>query len=337
MRVLAISVPRRRRSPRSAHAGGGSSGTPGARSDRARLRTAVLLALPLWWLSLAGVHASGEHGDEHDDSSEFTVAALEKHGVRVATAGPGRVDAAIELPGEVRPNGDRIAHLAPRFPGIAREVRKAVGDTVGDGEVLAVIEGDNLSSFALKAALAGMVIDRHVTPGELVTPERAAFIVADLSTVWVEIDVYQRALDRVRPGRPVLITAGRSTAAAEGTISHVSPVVDQATRTARARVVLANPEGIWRPGSFVTALVLDPSDAAVVVPRRAVHRLDGERVVFVASGDRFAARPVTLGRVGRTRVEIASGLEAGERFADEGSFLVKAEIAKAAGAEHHAH
>jgi membrane fusion protein, heavy metal efflux system len=278
--------------------------------------------------------------DEHDHAGEtegraFTVAEFERFGVRVGTAGPGLVDAAIELPGEVRPNGDRIAHLAPRFPGIAREVRKRVGDEVGAGEVMAVIEGDNLASFSLQAAFPGTVIDRHVSMGEVVGPDRAAFIVADLSNVWVEIDVYQRALDRVRPGQPVRISENRGQNVAEGVVSYVSPVVDQATRTARARVVLANPEGRWRPGAFVTVLLLEPAPANVVVPRRAVHRVDRERVVFVVVGDHFEARPVMLGASGRSLVAITKGLESGERFADEDSFLVKAELAKGASAGHH--
>jgi cobalt-zinc-cadmium efflux system membrane fusion protein len=302
----------------------------------------LLLLVPTL-LALAAIRpgpgtASGErdheHGDEAHEGAAFTVADLERHGVRLATAGPGQVDAVIELPGEVRPDGDRVAHLAPRFAGIAREVRKRVGDAVQAGEVLALVEGDNLVRFPLEAAFAGTVIDRHVTPGEVVTPERPAFIVADLTKVWVEIDVYQSALKRVRSGQGVRITAGRGGAEAEGVVSYVSPIVDQATRTARARVVLPNPDGRWRPGSFASVLFLDPSDAGVVVPLRAVHRLGRGRVVFVAKGDHFETRAVTLGRAGRTRVEIASGLAPGERYADDGSFLVKAELTKSEGAVH---
>jgi membrane fusion protein, heavy metal efflux system len=282
-----------------------------------------------------------EHADPHADHDEdderrtFTVAELERFGVRVGTAGPGLVDAAIELPGEVRPNGDVIAHLAPRFPGIAREVRKRVGDEVVAGEVMAIVEGDNLATFPLRAAFPGTVIDRHVSLGEVVSPERPAFIVADLSSVWVEIDVYQRAAGRVRPGQTVRISENRGQTVADGVVSYVSPVVDQATRTARARVVLANPDGRWRPGAFVTVLLLEPSPAEVVVPRRAVHRVDRERVVFVVVGDHFEARAVTLGASGRSLVAITKGLSPGERFADEGSFLVKAELAKGASAGHH--
>lgn len=280
---------------------------------------------------------AGEHGEDEGDSRTFTVAEFERFGVRVGTAGPGLVDAAIELPGEVRPNGDLIAHLAPRFAGIAREVRKRVGDDVRAGEVMAVVEGDNLASFSLQAAFPGTVIDRHVSVGEVVSPDRAAFIVADLTNVWIEIDVYQRALDRVRPGQTVRISENRGQNVAEGIVSYVSPIVDQATRTARARVVLANAEGRWRPGAFVTVLLLEPTSAAVVVPRRALHRVDGERVVFVVEGDHFEARAVKVGASGRSLVAIEKGLASGERFADEDSFLVKAELAKGAGDAGHHH
>lgn len=115
----------------------------------------------------------GEHGhhDDHDEVS-FSVEDFEKHGVRLGTAGRGVVDAGIELPAEVRPNSDRLAHLAPRFPGIVREVRKHVGDSVRAGDVLALIESENLATYRLIAAFDGTVIDKHITPGEAVSRQQ---------------------------------------------------------------------------------------------------------------------------------------------------------------------
>lgn len=274
--------------------------------------------------------AFASESDEHAEGGPrtFAVEELESFGVRVATAGPGEVDVGIELPGEVRADAERIAHVAPRFPGIAREVRKRVGDRVEAGEVLAVIESDSLASYEVKAAFDAAVIDRHVAPGEAVSPERPIFVVADLSTVWVDIDVHQKALSRLRLGQPVRIAATQGSVETLGKVSYVAPVVDQATRTATARVVLPNPDGLWRPGLFVTATVLDPVAAPVVVQRRALQRLGGRTVVFAVEGDRFAVRPVTVGEVGRTLAEITAGLSAGERYADERAFLVKAELAK---------
>lgn len=260
----------------------------------------------------------------------FSVADFERAGVRLATAGPGEVDVGVELPGEVRPNADRIAHVAPRFPGLVREVRKYVGDRVRAGDVLAIIESENLAPFELKAALEGTIIDKHIAPGEAVTREQPAFIIADLSTVWVTVAVYQAVLPQIHVGQPVVIAASHGGAETTGTVAYVAPIVDQATRTASARVVVRNEDGTWRPGLFVTATMLSPVTVPIVIPRKAIQTYEGKPVVFIVAGDHFEARPVTLGRTGKAQAEVTTGLAAGDRFADERSFLVKAELGKGA-------
>lgn len=296
----------------------------------------TLFALLVLGALLCGASARAEedHHDEHGHAG-FTVEDFARFGVTLATAGPADVDAGVELPGEIRPNADRLAHVAARFPGIARAVRARVGDAVRAGDVLAVVESESLATYEVRAAFDGTVIDRHVAPGEAVTRERPLFVVADLSTVWVDVSVYQPALAAVRVGQPVTFTSDGGALAATGSVSYVSPVVDQATRTARARVVLPNDDGRWRPGTFVTATVLEPTPVAVAVPRRALQRHEGREVVFVVDGERFVARPVVVGRTGRTVAEITSGVEAGERVADDRSFLVKAELGKGVGGHDH--
>jgi cobalt-zinc-cadmium efflux system membrane fusion protein len=296
---------------------------------------ASAFALILFLLQPTVVSGEDDHDEHHEEPRVFKVAQFENFGVRLATAGPGVVDAGIELPAEVRPNADRLAHIAPRFPGIVREVRRSIGDVVRAGDVLALIESENLSTYELKAALEGTVIDKHITPGEAVSREQPAYIVADLSTVWVHINVYQKALPEVSVGQSATISTRDHRLEAEGTVSYLAPVVDQATRAATARVVLPNPDGVWRPGLFVIATVARPLEAPVVVPRRALHTMDGKTVLFVAEDDSFVARPVTVGEVGRTKAEILAGLSPGERFADEGSFLVKAELGKGTAEHHH--
>ena len=279
-------------------------------------------------------HDDDAHDDHHDEPA-FSVEDFQRHGVSLATAASGVVDAGLALPAEVRPNADRLAHVAPRFPGIVREVRKTVGDTVRAGEVLALVESDTLATYELKAGFAGTVIDKHITPGEAVDRDEPAYVIADLSTVWVDVSVHQKAIPQVQVGQAVVVATSDGTLEAAGTVSYLAPIVDQATRTATARVVLANPEGRWRPGLFAIATLANPVDAAVVVPRVALHRLEGRAVVFVAGEDGFVPRPVTVGAVGRTRAEIVAGLAAGERVAGEGSFLVKAELAKGAAGHDH--
>jgi cobalt-zinc-cadmium efflux system membrane fusion protein len=210
-----------------------------------------------------------------------------------------------------------------------------VGDTVQAGEVLAIIESERLSTYELRAGFAGTVIDKHIAPGEAAAREEPAYIIADLSTVWVDVSVHQKALSRVQVGQSVVVATSDGTLEAAGTVSYLAPIVDQATRTATARVVLPNPDGRWRPGLFAIATVAHPVAASVVVPRRALHRLDDRPVVFVVADDTFVARPVTVGTVGRRNAQITAGLSAGERFADEGAFLVKAELGKSTAVHSH--
>ncbi|MGH7788370.1 MAG: efflux RND transporter periplasmic adaptor subunit, partial [Candidatus Binatia bacterium] len=274
--------------------------------------------------------------DAHgDDAPAFTVADFARFGVTVATARAGTVDLGIELPGEVRANADRTVHLAPRYDGVLREVRARVGDRVRAGAPLAVVESATLAPYTIVAPFDGVVVDRHAVAGEAVGPARPILIVSDLDSVWIDIAVYQRDVAMVRTGQTVTISAGYGLAEARGTVSYVSPVLDQATRTATARVVLANPDGQWRPGLFVTALVEDPAPAAVVIARSALQRVDGATAVYVEHDGHFQVRPVTVGRIGHSTAEVLTGLQAGERYAATSSFLVKAELEKSSGGHDH--
>ena len=274
-------------------------------------------------------HSDSESTEDHDDDHaiRLTAAQLAAFGVTVATAGPAKIDHGVELFGEVRPNGDTLAHIVPRFPGIVHQVRATVGDEVRAGNVLATIESnESLAPYELKTQLDGTVIERHITRGESVDREKQAFVIADLSSVWVDLAVYQKDLDHVRVGQSVLVSSG--SAEAEGKISYIAPVVDEPTRTAIARVVLPNPEHAWRPGLFVTARVLDPIPAEVAIERSAIQTIEGRATVFVEAREGFEPHPVTLGRSGEMLVEVLDGLGAGTRYVATNSFLLKAELGK---------
>lgn len=306
----------------------------------------VVVAAALAWRCVLAVPAAGS--SEHDPAAQphagdgehagerrvFTVEDFERAGVRVRTAGPGDVDAALEFPAEVRPNGDRLAHVAPRYSGIVREVRKYVGDSVRAGDVLALVESDSLSTFEVRAAFDGTVIEKHLTPGEAVGRDRSVFVIADLSSVWVDVSIPLSALPVVRVALAVGIRAAHAGLESAGTISYVTPVVDPTTRTATARVVLPNADGRWRPGTFATATILSPVAVAVAIPHDAVQRIDERPTVFVVAGDRFEARLIAIGRAGRSTVEVVSGIRPGERYAAERSFLVKAELTKGEAGHH---
>jgi cobalt-zinc-cadmium efflux system membrane fusion protein len=285
-----------------------------------------------------GILLSGSPGVAQDDPHDgeesprpivLSVAEQQEFGIVMAVAGPETIESHVELPGEVRPNADRLAHIVPRFSGIVTEVHVNLGDHVSKGQILATIESDeSLTPFPITTLISGTVIQKHITLGEAVSRDRDSYVIADLSDVWIDLTVYQRDLHRIHIGQTVHIHVGHALAAS-GTISYVTPIVHEATRTATARVVLDNHDGRWRPGMFVTGdVVLEKSEVPVAVPRSAVHNMDDDTVVFVEDRGGLLPRRVRPGRSDETHVEIVSGLSAGQRYVVEGGFTLKAEIGK---------
>ncbi len=186
---------------------------------------------------------------------------------------------------------------------------------------------ERLAWYPLLAPFDGIVIEKHLTLGEKHGDDSPVFTIVDLSSVWVDISVYQKDLPYVKEGQTVHISASGARLTAEGTIAFVAPLVDEKTRTARARVVLENPDGEWRPGLFVMAtIVLGDESGAVVVPKAAVQRLEAGPVVFVDTGEGLEPIPISLGRSDATRIEILAGLTPGQRYVARGAFELKAKI-----------
>ncbi len=303
------------------------------------IRSHLLFLLLVVGLILSTAALAEDHGD-HEESVVLSESVIKEFGIELATAGPGTVSRWVSLPAEVRPNRDRLAHIAPRFPGLAIEVRAEIGDIVKAGDTLAVIEASqSLAPYSLKTLIDGVVIEKHVTRGEPVSQERGAlFTVADLRDVWIDLSVYQKHLSELAIGQRVRISAGHDLDEAGGTISYVAPIINEETRTATARVIIANPDGVWRPGMFVIARVeVQQVDAAVVAPISAIQRVEGKDVVFVRDEDKFVPRPVTRGREGEDSIEILDGISTGDVFVTKGAFTLKSELARGELAGGHGH
>lgn len=284
-------------------------------------------------------HEEAAGHDDHADELRVTLSpeAIAAGGIETTGAGPSAIRLSLDLPGEIAPNADRLAHIVPRFPGIAREARKSLGDPVRQGEVVAVIESnESLSLYDVTSLLSGTVIEKHITLGEFVQDDSDIYVIADLSTAWVNVTVYSRDLDKVRLGQKVEISAGPGGPGAEGRITYIGPGLGEATRAATARVVLPNPSLIWRPGLYVTARVIrDEPVVAVAVADSALQRIEGRPALFVSQGGVFEVRFVETGRSDGRTTEILSGVSAGDRYVHRGAFLLKSELLKSeAGHEH---
>ncbi len=263
--------------------------------------------------------------------------AVARSGIVVDGAGPATVRVRLPVYGRVVPNEDRLAHVVPRFPGVIREMRKHLGDPVRAGEALAVVESnESLRRYEVKSEIAGTVIRKHGAAGELAGEDEEIYVVADLSTVWVDLDVYRKDFSKLRVGQTVLLDAGPDVPAATAKVDYLSPFTTTETQTLLARAILKNPDGHWRPGLFVTGeVVVEEISVPVAVRASALQSWREMEVVFVREGDLFEVQPVQTGRKDGDHVEVTSGLAPGRQYVAEGSFVIKADIGKSAATHDH--
>jgi len=355
---------------------------------------------------------------ENEDVIQLSKEDMAEFGIKEDIAGSGEIHKYVKLPGEVVLNEDRLAHVVPRVPGIAREIKKVLGDRVQKGEVMAVLESRELADskaaflaarervalakgnflreerlwkekisseqeyfesrqvfaeakieyrsseqklhalgfsendlkqlpdqpdmsftqYHIVAPFDGTVIEKHIVLGELLSSETNAFVIADMSLVWVNISVYQKDLPDIRKGMPVVISAGSEIPDATGTIFYIGPLVDEKTRTALARVVLPNEQGFWKPGVFINAMIsASETTVAVAVPKTAIQTIENQSIIFVRVKDGFKPRDVSLGRSDRVNIEVVTGLAAGEHYVSKGAFTLKAEMGKETLGDGHGH
>ena len=196
--------------------------------------------------------------------------------------------------------------------------------------------------FEIRAPTGGTVIDREVTLGELVSPDKEKLLVlADTTSVWVLADVPEAKLGDIGVGSKAEVQlAAKQGDAIAGEVSLISSEIDAPTRTARLRIVIPNANGAIRPGMFAKSLIFSrhASAAAVAVPEEAVLTVEGKPSVFVpvaGEANTFTPREVTAGRPINGLIPIHAGLQAGEQVVVSGAFILKAELGKSeAGHEH---
>jgi cobalt-zinc-cadmium efflux system membrane fusion protein len=273
--------------------------------------------------------ASG-HSEGHHDQVHLSATQLQAANLKIERAGTARITTHLSLYGKIAINEETMMHAQPRFPGLVKEVRKQLGEAVGKGDVLAVIESnESLRTYDLVSEVNGTVISKDATLGEFVKDDSTLFTIADLSTVWVDLTVFRGDFSKLHQGQKVRIHIGDEAESIESTISYISPFGSEGTQSMLARCVVPNQKGDLRPGLFVTAQVAVGSvEAKVAVAPQAVQTFEGNSVVFVQEGDAFEPRPVILGAADAARVQILKGLNAGEPYVSENSFILKAEIGK---------
>lgn len=288
------------------------------------------------------------HDDGHDHSDEtnkkyedskytihLTEEAINTAKISIEKATNKSLSMQLKVNGQLAPISSNVAHIASRFSGVIREVRKDVGDIVAPGDVLVIVESNqNLQKFEVRALQGGIVTDRHATIGESIAEDEALFVVMELSKLWADFTVFQRDISRVSIGQTINIQLPPQKRSPEhtvlkNTITFISPLVDQSTQSRIVRTVINNSNAELSPGTFISALITtDEYKVPVAVTYDAIQTVDSKKVVFVYENNAFIKREISLGRSDGTYTEVLSGIEEGESYAASNTFILKAELGK---------
>ena len=180
------------------------------------------------------------------------------------------------------------------------------------------------SVFPLNSPISGTVVERNGTIGATVGSDANVFKIIDLSRVWIDANVFEKDLARVRVGQLVNVKVPAfPDATFTGRVILISSTVDPDTRTVQVRTEVPNPDGRLKPDMFANVEIVTAGRAAAIsIPLSAVLDDDGKSVVFVADGNNYTKREVTLGLKSEDRVEIVQGLNAGDKVVTKGNYLL---------------
>lgn len=223
------------------------------------------------------------------------------------------------------------------------ELAKAKAEVNAAARTLEVYgRGGRGSEIAITAPIAGQIVERHASVGEMVSPSQILFKVTDISSVWIVGRVYQQNAGKVNVGATASLTLqaypGRTW---QGAIDYVAPTLDESTRTLAVRMRLDNPEGVLRPGLFGALSISPNSDTgnAPFIKADAIQKFGDRLVVFVPEDEpgSYHAIPVAVGQRSQGRVQVISGLAIGDNYVSSGAFVLKSELLRGDLGEGHVH
>ena len=178
--------------------------------------------------------------------------------------------------------------------------------------------------FSLTSPIAGIVVERNATIGATVGSDANLFKIIDISRVWIDANVFEKDLERVKRGQEVKVAVPAFPGSSfSGRVILVSSVVDPETRSVKVRTEVPNPDGRLKPDMFANVqIITDLHRTAISIPQSAVLNDGGKTVVFISEGNGYKKRVVTTGLQGNDRVEIIEGLIDGDKVVVKGNYLL---------------
>lgn len=219
--------------------------------------------------------------------------------------------------------GSEIVQLNQRL--LEASKRKLILLGVPEGEIEHLTHSRKANThMTIRAQFGGTVTERQLLPGAYIMPGEKMFTLADLSTVWMYADIYERDIAGVQPGQDVTVTSasypGETFA---GTVTFINPIVDDATRAVKVRVAMPNTDGRLKPNMFVNAVIRTPLGEGLVIPSSALLDTGANKLVYVASdANTFVKREITIGQEAEGYIQVLSGLQPNETVVTAATFLI---------------
>ncbi|MDR7091387.1 efflux RND transporter periplasmic adaptor subunit [Cellvibrio fibrivorans] len=252
-------------------------------------------------------------------------------GLTTAIAGEGVLQERIKLYGTIVADPLRVSHIQARYPGLIRSVKPTIGARVKAGDVLATVESnESLREYPLLAPIDGVVVERHSNPGEF-TADRVLFTLLDERVLELHLQAFPTDASKIKTGQAITIYANGQQAQTK--TEYITPRHGE-TPTLEVHAPVDNSAGNWVPNQAVEGWVdIAQTPVPLMVDNRALQSFRDWQVVFIQIGDTYEIRPLELGRTDGQFTEVLSGLNAGDSYVVENSFLLKADLEKS-GASH---
>ncbi|MGB4248659.1 MAG: DUF2118 domain-containing protein [Pseudohongiellaceae bacterium] len=277
-------------------------------------------------------HSEEEHAEEENaDSVVIEPAVAQQAGITTASADTGVIREAITVYGRTTLNPQGTSDIRARFPGVVVAINPDVGDRVAAGDTIAVIESnESLNRYQIQSPISGRVVSRNANPGET-TGDQPLLTIVNYDSLWAELTIFPANARRIQAGQEVFLEADGELI--KGSISHILPGSGESPAVL-ARVTIDNTDDRLSPGLLLQGdITITEAEVALVVDNRAIQSFENNSVVFVQEGATYASRTVELGRRDAEQTEVLSGLEPGELYVVENSYLIKADLEKSS-AEH---
>lgn len=291
-------------------------------------------------------HGKAKHHDEHDhedghnhheeheqNATEITKEVADTAGITTAVADAGDIDKTITLYGKVNVAPEYQRKVKARFPGMVKDIKVQPGDFVNAGDLLLSVESnEGLSLYKINSPIAGRIVERKINPGEM-TGNNTLISLVDERHMIVLAHAFSRDALQIKSGQAVLVKNNR-----QQVIASVDALLPDTHKfsTSLVKVTLDNQQRQWITNeSVVLDVSVDKTSVSLVVDNRAIQKIDNQDVVFVKEGDNYEKRPLVLGVSDGIFTQVLEGLDKGDVYVVNNSYLLKADLEKSAASHEH--